>query len=314
MAYSKYKTGIHHVSEFVPQKSGARFSNYCFTENQTPPYCFQFKASKTQHNAYGLIGTHERTFYMFQAKPPGSQQPFNHLMWFDKNGCRGFIQIDNKKYEEIFKRIESFRAGNEKNGNEISIEDTQTNKTFKISNIRPAPCEQTSIIFNGEQPVAIGKVSNEANERRPLQCNKFLIQEKTNEEGQAKASGLKWRKVNGAEPTEGTKLVNAALSDALRGKNDFSQAEWDEFNVKDLRFDHFIQAGASYFQPAAKVYPHGIAAVTDAEMKENFEFLKEQYMKIFEKEKQDALLNKTTTEDLKKKPKKNTKKTTLKTK
>ena len=64
------------------------------------------------------------------------------------------------------------------------------------------------------------------------------------------ASGLKWRKVYGAVPPKGTELVNEVLLQALQGKTDFSQTEWDAFDVNDLRYDHYIGADASYFQPA----------------------------------------------------------------
>ena len=105
------------------------------------------------------------------------------------------------------------------------------------------------------------------------------------------ASGLKWRRVDG-NPPKGTKLDNDALSGALKKLSEeqtaaelaaqaaaqeevaqaaaaaptakppaaptatppleFSQIQWDKFNVVDLRYDDYIQADASYFQPDAE--------------------------------------------------------------
>ena len=34
-------------------------------------------------------------------------------------------------------------------------------------------------------------------------------------------------------------------------QTEFTQEEWDEFNIADLRMDDFVKSGAFYFKPAA---------------------------------------------------------------
>ena len=66
-------------------------------------------------------------------------------------------------------------------------------------------------------------------------------------------SGLKWREAGDGTPRSGQELTNAQLSEALKTRTEFAQAEWDAFNVKGLRMDHFIKSDAAYFQPADDV-------------------------------------------------------------
>jgi hypothetical protein len=65
------------------------------------------------------------------------------------------------------------------------------------------------------------------------------------------ASGLNWRKIGNKEPTGCVHLANAGLESGLASTTTFTQEEWDAFGVTDLRRDHFIKSGESYFQPAA---------------------------------------------------------------
>jgi hypothetical protein len=65
------------------------------------------------------------------------------------------------------------------------------------------------------------------------------------------ASGLKW-KLADTEPPNGQVLEEPALKDALAGKMQFTQDEWDKFGIKDLSMGHFIKVEeGSYFTPAA---------------------------------------------------------------
>ena len=71
------------------------------------------------------------------------------------------------------------------------------------------------------------------------------------------ASGLRWRNVGSIG--KGDELTNKELSEALQSnarwnaRKDvkFTEAEWKAFGVKNLRMNHFIKSGDSYFQPAA---------------------------------------------------------------
>ena len=84
-------------------------------------------------------------------------------------------------------------------------------------------------------------------------------------------SGLKWLNTGDSPPTNGRQLENVWLARALTrgGKanvavfrahlvedparactHEFSQEEWDEFGILDLRFDDYIKAGECYFRPA----------------------------------------------------------------
>lgn len=61
-------------------------------------------------------------------------------------------------------------------------------------------------------------------------------------------SGLKWRKIHGT-PISGEELTNERLAEALATASEFTQVEWDAFDVKGLRTDHFIRSHTSYYQP-----------------------------------------------------------------
>ena len=53
-------------------------------------------------------------------------------------------------------------------------------------------------------------------------------------------------------PPNGQVLEKPKLKDALAGKMEFTQDEWDKFGIKDLSMGHFIKVEeGSYFTPAA---------------------------------------------------------------
>ena len=62
--------------------------------------------------------------------------------------------------------------------------------------------------------------------------------------------GLTWRKIGDTEPTNGQRLENAELAEALERKIEFTKQEWEAFGVKDLRVTDFVKSGESYFVPA----------------------------------------------------------------
>ena len=65
------------------------------------------------------------------------------------------------------------------------------------------------------------------------------------------SSFVKWELAGSMRPTTGTELVSEALSEALQEKSEFTHAEFDEFEVKDLCADSFVQVGDMFFRPAA---------------------------------------------------------------
>ena len=64
------------------------------------------------------------------------------------------------------------------------------------------------------------------------------------------ASGLRWLNKGSTQPIDGMFLNSPELSEALMHKTEFTQQEWTEFRIKDLRMTHFVKAGDSYFRPA----------------------------------------------------------------
>ena len=65
------------------------------------------------------------------------------------------------------------------------------------------------------------------------------------------SSLVKWELAGSMRPTTGTELVSEALSEALQEKSEFTHAEFDEFEVKDLCADSFVQVGDMFFRPVA---------------------------------------------------------------
>mmetsp|Transcript_23536 Transcript_23536/g.63063 ORF Transcript_23536/g.63063 Transcript_23536/m.63063 type:complete len:1092 (-) Transcript_23536:242-3517(-) len=62
-------------------------------------------------------------------------------------------------------------------------------------------------------------------------------------------SGLNWISSGSTRPDEGRELTNARLSEALASGTKFTQDQWDEFGIADVRADDFICSGALYFKP-----------------------------------------------------------------
>jgi hypothetical protein len=64
------------------------------------------------------------------------------------------------------------------------------------------------------------------------------------------------------KPRRGTELTNAELAKALASKSEFTQKQWDKFNITDLHVDHFIEglltSGVSYFQPTGAKEPRRV--------------------------------------------------------
>ena len=65
-----------------------------------------------------------------------------------------------------------------------------------------------------------------------------------------KALGLKWHKAGDTQSTMSLSLEHIKLAEALKSKTVFTQQEWEAFGIKDLRPEHIIYSGYSYFQPA----------------------------------------------------------------
>jgi len=64
--------------------------------------------------------------------------------------------------------------------------------------------------------------------------------------------GLQWNEIGPKEPLTGTEIENEDLSLALQGKVEFTNEEFDEFQMFDLKEDSYVKVGDTYFKPAAK--------------------------------------------------------------
>jgi hypothetical protein len=63
------------------------------------------------------------------------------------------------------------------------------------------------------------------------------------------AKGLTWREVGSEKPIVGAEIENAKLAAELELKLEFTQEEWDGFEVAYLSRDSYIKAGNKYFMP-----------------------------------------------------------------
>ncbi len=95
------------------------------------------------------------------------------------------------------------------------------------------------------------------------------------------ASGLMWRKTGNTLPTSGRSLANSKLSEALSRKTEFTKQEWDAFGIRDLRIDHFVLSGDSYFKPVDASEPPNAQILDNAKLAEalrrNVVFTKEEW-------------------------------------
>lgn len=80
------------------------------------------------------------------------------------------------------------------------------------------------------------------------------------------ASGLKWKLLEiFEEPANFYPLDNEALAHALSLQTEFTQQEWDDFGVKDLRMQHCIKSGDSYFKPAESALASALVQLAAAQ-------------------------------------------------
>lgn len=59
--------------------------------------------------------------------------------------------------------------------------------------------------------------------------------------------GLTWRNLGTTQPSHGRLLTNEMLANALRGKTEFTQDEFDAFVIADLRENDYIMSAGRYF-------------------------------------------------------------------
>jgi len=83
-------------------------------------------------------------------------------------------------------------------------------------------------------------------------CLNFTVSPYPSALSETVVTGLKWINSGATRPTEGRDLVafhQLAKAVKLSGKDkaEFTQEEWDEFGVKDLRSNDYIKCGDSYY-------------------------------------------------------------------
>lgn len=70
-----------------------------------------------------------------------------------------------------------------------------------------------------------------------------------------KVNGLKWNRISNTEEiNDSEELINEELSIELgRDKKEFTQDEWNEFNISELHSDNYIKVGNSYYKPEKNI-------------------------------------------------------------
>ena len=67
------------------------------------------------------------------------------------------------------------------------------------------------------------------------------------------ASGLSWENVGTEQPSGTIELKNHRLASALQKKTDFTEAEWDDFGIRNfIHTDHVVQSNGMYFRALAR--------------------------------------------------------------
>ena len=88
--------------------------------------------------------------------------------------------------------------------------------------------------------------------------------------------GLEWRSIGGTKPGDGEELTNTALASALQHKTEFTQEEWDKFDITaPVRSDHFIKSLdikslELYFQPSPYTFNTELTTSMAFEMNEEW--------------------------------------------
>jgi hypothetical protein len=63
--------------------------------------------------------------------------------------------------------------------------------------------------------------------------------------------GLKWEEIGSEKPQTGSEIINAALAKALEVQKEFTQEQFDQFQVSDLTESSYIQVDNVYLRPTA---------------------------------------------------------------
>jgi hypothetical protein len=88
----------------------------------------------------------------------------------------------------------------------------------------------------------------EALSRGVIGCNDFATDNAVDRRF-VLAPGLQWRNAGDKKPSKGEELTHERLAAALERTTQFTHEEWNAFGIANLRINHFIQSGASYFLP-----------------------------------------------------------------
>ena len=134
--------------------------------------------------------------------------------------------------------------------------------------------------ISGKRPGDSAKPRTPAEQATAPGPGKRARNSKAKREGEERAAGLKWRKLGEAPPAQGLEVEDPVLAAALLkaprddGVAELTQADWDAVGMRDLRMEHFVKAGAFFFQPAEKATQQ-VALVSLEYMNADFNLLPE---------------------------------------
>ena len=79
----------------------------------------------------------------------------------------------------------------------------------------------------------------------------YRLREMTNCVSGPATLGLKWEEIGSEKPQTGSEIINAALAKALEVQKEFTQEQFDQFQVSDLTESSYIQVDNVYLRPTA---------------------------------------------------------------
>ena len=178
------------------------------------------------------------------------------LQWEADDGTRhGTVEFDAPLlYDSLSRGITTFADADEwkhvasgavtLDGSEPFDPEKLTGSHFiLVDDVRYFPAELPIWVMPTLQPAMRPRVTlrDPFTDLRPGQCVQHSF-----------ATGLKWRHVS--KPTNGTLLVNESLTEALKHKLEFEQAEWDAFGITELpTVCHVKIDDKTYAQPVPTV-------------------------------------------------------------
>lgn len=157
---------------------------------------------------------------------------YSRVPYHDQDGCMSFLK----------EAISNVNMRHEGRGTKVAITEDDKGKMVKVES------EYITVLD------AYGESKTELQRKYKLKEKIYSVKEEDDVIQDIYPSGLKWHKIEKSKAGKGDALRNEKLATALKEKQEFTEKEWESFDVKNLRSNNYIQSGENYFEPISNIH------------------------------------------------------------